>query len=91
MTVQRQCEYPNYLPIVLPIRLKKDPFCETRKNNSGSEKTQNAKKQGVIANPLSSLIYRKTRSPFFKTGGLNRSPTLERKYKEMLTYHFLPV
>jgi hypothetical protein len=36
------------------------------KNNSGGEKTQKAKKQGVIANPVSSLDYQKNGSSFFK-------------------------
>jgi hypothetical protein len=45
------------------------------KNNSENEKTQKPKRQGVIANSLSFLIYRKTRSSFFKTGGFNRSTT----------------
>jgi len=39
---------------------KKTNFMQLVKNNSGSEKTQKPKKQGVIANPLSSLIYQKT-------------------------------
>jgi hypothetical protein len=54
---------------------KKTAFVQLVKNNSGSEKTQKPKKQGVIANPLSSFIYPKTRSPFFKTGGFNAHPS----------------
>jgi hypothetical protein len=54
---------------------KKTGFLQLVKNNLRSEKTQKPKKRGVIANPSSSLIYRKTRSPFFKTGGVSsRAP-----------------
>jgi hypothetical protein len=46
------------------------------KNIARSEKTQSPKKRGVIANPSSFFVYRKTRSPFFKTGAFNASPTI---------------
>jgi hypothetical protein len=50
---------------------KKTAFVKLVKNNSGSEKTQKPKKQGVIANPCFSWIYRKTRSPIFQDRWLN--------------------
>jgi hypothetical protein len=46
------------------------------KNIARSEKTQSPKKRGVIANPSSFFVYQKTRSPFFKTGAFNASPTI---------------
>jgi len=55
---------------------KKVDFLQLVKNIATSEKTQKPKRRGVIANPSSFFVYRKTRSPFFKTGAFNASPTI---------------
>jgi hypothetical protein len=55
---------------------KKAVFLKLMKNIAPSKKTQKPKRRGVIANPSSFFVYRKTRSPFFKTGAFNASPTI---------------
>jgi hypothetical protein len=58
------------------------------KNMEGREKLKKSKKEGVITIPPSSFIYRKTRSPFFKTGGFKRSSTVPQKPGKSVKYFY---